>query len=600
MYVKTSKAESRFVPKKKPKNFKKTFKRLFKYFKEEKRILNFVFITVIIDSLIVILVPYLIGKCIDIIDFRNINYNILSILIITLLIFYIIDSIVNLTKEFVVVSMSQRIVKRIRSSLFKKIQLLPIEYFDTHHNGDLMSRITNDVENISGGISGSIVQIITSIITIVGTFIMMLILSPILTLISIVIIPLVLVLSNSIANKTKLFFKKQQVELGCLNSHIEESITNINIIKSFNYEDQSIKKFNTINNNLLEVSLKAQLYSSLLMPMMNVISNIGFALISFIGAILSVKGMITVGVIVTFLTYMKQFTRPLNEIANLFNTLQSAVAGCERVFEVLDEKIEEDFYSKENSLKNLDCIKGNIRFENVWFGYEKDKFILKDINFIIKEGTSNAIIGSTGSGKTTIINLITRFYQPDKGNILIDNENINTFYKKSFRKLFGVVPQDIYLFSGTIIDNIRYSKSEATYEEVVDACKLSNAHNFISNLKDGYYTEISESGQSLSIGEKQLLSIARAILNNPSLLILDEATSSIDTSTEKKIQDAIKVMMKGRTSIIIAHRLSTIMDCDNIMVMDKGHIVESGSHDELMELKGIYYKNICILKGESI
>lgn len=600
MYTKRYKSESRFIPKKKPKNFKKTFKRLLIYFKEEKKILNLIFTSVVIDSLIVILIPYLIGKCIDIIDFKNTNYNNLIIIIITLLIFYIVDSTINLSKEFVVVSMSQRIVKRIRSSLFNKIQQLPISYFDTHYNGDLMSRITNDVENISSGISGSIVQILTSTITILGTLIMMLILSPTLTFISIIIMPLVFILSRTIANKTKVFFKTQQVELGILNSHIEESITNINIIKAFNYEEKSIEKFNDINNKLLNVSLRAQLYSSLLMPMMNVISNMGFALISFIGAILSVKGIITVGIIVTFLTYMKQFTRPLNEIANLFNTLQSAVAGCERVFEILDENVEQDAYIKKDKLRNLDNIRGNIRFENVWFSYEKDKFILKNINFSIKEGTSNAIIGTTGSGKTTIINLITRFYEPCEGNIFIDDENINSFYKKNFRNLFGVVPQDVYLFSGTIIDNIKYSKGDATYEQVVDACKLSNAHNFIINLKDGYYTEISESGQSLSIGEKQLLSIARAILNNPSLLILDEATSSIDTNTEKKIQDAIKTMMKGRTSIIIAHRLSTIMDCDNIMVMDNGSIIESGSHEELMKLKGIYYKNICTLRGEKI
>ncbi|MGL5752677.1 MAG: ABC transporter ATP-binding protein, partial [Paraclostridium sp.] len=454
-----------------------------------------------------------------------------------------------------------------------------------------MSRITNDVENISSGISSSIVQIITSILTIVGTFFMMVLLSPILTLVVCIIIPSVLGLSKIISNKTKLFFKQQQVELGILNSHIEESITNINIIKAFTYEEKSINKFNTINDKLLETSLKAQVYSSLLMPMMNVVSNMGFALISFIGAILSVKQIITVGTIVTFLTYMKQFTRPLNEIANLFNTLQSAVAGCERVFEVLDESVEID------NAQSMKSIEGNIVFENVCFAYNRN-YILKDIRFEIKKGSSNAIIGSTGSGKTTIINLINRFYDSYKGKIIVDGQDINEYNKKEFRNCIGVVPQDIYIFDGTIIDNIKYSKLDATEEEVINACKLSNAHKFISNLKNGYYTQISENGQILSTGEKQLISIARAILKNPSILILDEATSSIDTNTEKKIQSAIKTMMKNRTSIIIAHRLSTIMDCDNIIVMDKGKIIERGSHSELMKLKGIYYTNICTLKGE--
>lgn len=598
MYGKRVKSESRFIPKKKPKDLKKTLKRLLMYFKDEKKLLYCILGTVIIDSLIVILIPYIIGKCIDIIDINNGYNNTVIILIIVLSLFYIFESLLNLSKEFITVGMSQRVVKKIRTSLFDKIQKLPISYFDNHYNGDLMSRLTNDVENISSGISSSIVQIIASILTILGTFIMMIYLNHILTIVAIITIPLVLGLSKIIARKTKVFFKNQQIELGALNSHIEESITNINVIKAFTYEEKTIQRFDEINNNLLEVSLKAQVYSSLLMPMMNVISNLGFTIISIVGSLLVVKDVITVGVIVTFLTYAKQFTRPLNEIANLFNTFQSAVAGCERVFEVLDEDIEKDDERYLDKLKNIVDVKGNIEFKNVSFAYKENNYILNNISFSIREGTSNAIIGATGSGKTTIINLITRFYNINDGSIYIEGEDINTYYKKSFRDSIGVVPQEIYLFSGTILDNIRYSKLDAKEEDVINACKLANAHNFITKLENGYYTEISESGQNLSTGEKQLLSIARSILKNPSLLILDEATSSIDTSTEKKIQDAIKTIMEGRTSIIIAHRLSTIMDCDNIIVMDKGVIVESGSHNQLMELRGIYYKNICTLRGE--
>lgn len=568
------------------------------YFKDEKKVLYCILCTVIIDSLIVILIPYVIGKCIDIIDINNGYNNTVIVLLLIILLFYIFESLLNLSKEFITVGMSQRIVKKIRISLFDKIQKLPISYFDNHYNGDLMSRLTNDVENISSGISSSLVQIITSILTIIGTFIMMIYLSPILTIVAIITIPLVLGLSKVIARKTKRFFKNQQVELGNLNAHIEESITNINVIKAFTYEEKIISRFDEINNKLLAVSLKAQVYSALLMPMMNVISNLGFTVISIVGSLLVVKNIITVGVIVTFLTYAKQFTRPLNEIANLFNTFQSAVAGCERVFEVLDEDIEKDDERYLDKLKNIVEVKGNIEFKNVLFAYKENNYILNNISFSIREGTSNAIIGATGSGKTTIINLITRFYNINDGSIYIEGEDINTYYKEGFRDSIGVVPQEIYLFSGTILDNIRYSKLDANEDDVINACKLANAHNFITKLENGYYTEISESGQNLSTGEKQLLSIARAILKNPSLLILDEATSSIDTSTEKKIQDAIKTIMEGRTSIIIAHRLSTIMDCDNIIVMDKGIVVESGSHNQLMELRGIYYKNICTLRGD--
>lgn len=593
-----SKIESRFTPRKKPKNTKKTIGRLLKYFKNEKNMFLLISILVLVDSLIVILIPLLIGKCVDLIDISGIKSSVFKVTLLALLIFYLIDSIVSLFKEFIMINMSQRVIKNIRSSVFSKLQTLPISYFDEHKTGDLMSRVTNDIDNISSGISSSITQIITSSITIIGTVIMMFLLSPSLTILSIITMPLVIILSKFIARRSKVFFKNQQIELGLLNSHIEENIKNMNVIKSFNYEQESIETFNEINDRLLKESLKAQIYSSLLMPMMNVITNIAFALISIAGAYLSIKNIITVGVIATFLSYTKQFTRPLNELANLFNTFQISIAGCERVFEILDEQVKEK-YKKEDT-KKVNMLKGDIEFKNVWFKYNEGDYILKDLSFKIKKGTSNAIIGTTGSGKTTIINLINRLYEHDKGNILVDGYNINNYEKESFNNAFSIVLQDIYLFNGTILENIKYSKLDATKDEVIDACKISNSHSFIMKLKNNYDTYIEEGGDSLSIGQKQLISISRAILKNPSILILDEATSSIDTNTERKVQEAIKHAMENRTSIIIAHRLSTIRDCDNIMVIDKGKVAESGTHEYLMNKRGIYYDSICSLKGENV
>lgn len=585
-----SKLESRFGPKKKPKNLKKTVLRLIHYFKEEKKILILLSIMILINSLIIVFIPILIGKSIDIIDSSSSNLSQLNIIIIILLSLYIIDGLVNICKEFVVINISQRVIKNIRIDIFKKLQLLPMYYFDTHHKGDLMSRMTNDIDSISSGVSSSMIQIISAIITIVGTITMMSILSLELTIVSIITMPLVILLSKYIANRSKGYFKKQQINLGILNTHIEESINNINIIKSFNYEDECIEKFYKINDKLLDSSLKAQIYSSLLMPMMNVISNIAFILISILGSYLAIENIITVGTITTFLSYTKQFTRPLNELANLFNTFQLSIAGCERVFEVIDENIKENTSIK--SIKPID-INGNIEFENVYFKYdENDKYVLNGINFKIKEGTSNAIVGTTGSGKTTIINLINSLYDTYSGKILIDGEDIKKYDKKSLNEYISVVSQDIYLFNGSIMDNIRYSKLDASDKEVIECCKLVNIHGSIIKLKNKYDTYIYECGNSLSEGQKQLISIARAILKNPAILILDEATSSIDTHTEKRVQEAIKVVMKGRTSIIIAHRLSTIRHCDNIMVIDKGKVVEYGTHEDLIKNKGIYYKSI--------
>lgn len=585
--------QNRFKEKIKPKNFKKTIKRLWSYFKCEKKLLLIMILLVVIDSLLVIISPYLIGKAVDYIDFKNLN--LLNITLIALVVSYLIDVLIKFFENFIIYGMGQRVVKRIREEVFLKFQYLPILFFDTNSKGDIMSRVSNDIENISSGISDTLISLLSGLLTIIATLIIMVILSPILTLCTIITIPLVIILTKLISKKTKILFKNQQVELGKLNGHIEEMISGIDVVKMFNHEEKSINTFEDINENLLNVSIKAQVYSALLMPMMNVINNLAFALISIVGAILATKNIITVGVIATFLSYSRSFTRPLNDLANLFNTFQSALAGCERVFEILDSKEE---VKDIKNCKVFDKINDELVFDNVSFGYKENEYILKNINLNIKANTSNAIIGETGCGKTTIVNLITRFYEIDNGTISIDGINIKDYFKESYRDAFSVVLQDSYLFNETIKENIRYGNLNASDDEIIDACKKVGAHNFITKLKDGYNTIISESGGELSQGQKQLLTIARSILKNPNILILDEATSSVDTKTELKIQETMLDIMKGRTSFIIAHRLSTIRNCDNIIVIQNGKISEMGNHDELMKLKGYYYKNVNILNNK--
>ena len=582
--------KNRFGVKVKPKNFKKSILRLWGYFQEEKKMLSIIILLIIVDTVAVILAPYLIGKAVDLIQIKD--TNLLRITLIALFLFYFIDTIITIVENVIIFGISQRIVKQMRNRLFTKLQNLPVSYFDKSSNGDIMSRLANDVDNISTGISDSIANLISGTLSIVLTITIMIYLSPLLTLCTIISIPFVFILTKFITKKTQVLFKMQQVELGQLNGHIEEMISGINIVKAFNYEEKSINHFKQINKDMLKVSTTAQIYSSLLMPMTNVINNIAFALISVVGAMLVTKNILTVGVIATFLSYSKSFARPLNSLANLFNDLQSALAGCERVFEILDEQEEKE--DRKDCVK-FDELKDNITFNNIYFGYKENENIIKNISLKIKANTSNAIIGETGSGKTTIVNLITRFYDVNKGSINIDGVNIRDYCKDSYRNAFGVVLQDSYLFSESIIENIRYGNLNATDNEVVDACKNVGAHNFILKLKDGYNTIINESGQELSQGQRQLLTIARCILKEPKILILDEATSSVDTKTELKIQETMLEIMKGRTTFIIAHRLSTIRNCDNIIVIQNGQISEMGNHEELMKLKGYYYNNVNIL-----
>jgi len=572
----------------KPKNFRKTVRRLWSYFGAERKTLIIIFIFIIIDSAIVLMGPYLIGRAVNAMSTKNgkVDFNLLSIIVIALLISYLVDAAINLFQGFAMASSSQRIVKTMRNNLFLKLQKLPMVFFDTNSHGDIMSRLSNDIDNVSSTISQSAIALMTGVITIAGSFIMMLILSPILTVASLITVPLVFLLTRSIAKKTGRLFKSQQMELGKLNGLIEETISGNYIIKAFNHEAETVSEFDEINERLCVVGLKAQIYSGFLMPIMNVINNIGFAAVAGVGGILAVQNMITVGVIASFLSYSRQFTRPLNNLANIFNTLQSAVAGAERVFEILDAGEEtEDVKAPKEIVESI----GHVQFNNVYFGYRKDVNILKNINFEVQSGESVALVGPTGAGKTTIVNLLTRFYDVTSGIIHIDGVDIREYTRDSLRRCFGIVLQDTYLFTGTIKENIKYGNLDATDIEVQNAAKMANAHEFIKRLPKGYETILSESGSNLSQGQRQLLAIARAILTNPSILILDEATSSVDTRTELRIQEAMLKLMHGRTSFIIAHRLSTIRDANKIMVIDDGQIIEMGNHAELINKKGKYY-----------
>lgn len=467
------------------------------------------------------------------------------------------------------------------------MQSLPISFFDTRMHGDLMSRLSNDIENISITISESTVELLASVIIITGSLTMMFFLSPILTMVSIIIIPMVFLVTGVIASRTRIMFKQQQTVLGKLNGQAEEMITGIQVVKSFNHEDKVMEEFEEINEALCKVATKALIWSGNIMPLMNVINNIGFAVVAGFGGVLAVQNLITVGIMASFLSYSRQFARPLNEIANTFNSLQSAVAGAERVFEILDEREETDDAKGAVTLMNS---RGYVVFKDVAFGYRSGVPILRQVSFEVAAGSSIALIGPTGSGKTTIVNLLTRFYDVSSGSISIDGRDIREYTRDSLRKCFGIVLQDTYLFSGTILENIRYGRLEATEKEVFSAAQMANADTFIRRLPIGYQTILSESGGNLSQGQRQLLAIARAILANPSILILDEATSSVDTRTELQIQEAMLKLMQGRTSFIIAHRLSTIRFADTIMVIDNGKIMERGNHETLMQLGGVYHK----------
>lgn len=573
----------------KPKNWKLTLKRLWSYIGTEKKLLAFIFFMVLLDSAIMLAGPYLIGVAIDTMKGGpgQVDFSSLEIVLLALVAAYATDGLLTFGQGWLMAGVSQRIVATLRRSLFAKLQKLPLRIFDTRSHGDLMSRLTNDIDNVSSTVAQAVVQVMTGSISILGALIMMLYLSPLLTLVSLLTVPAVFLLTRTIARKTAVLFKAQQARLGALNGHVEETISGIHIVKAFNREEKVIEQFEAINKELCEVGTQAQIRSGFLMPLMNVIGNVGFALIATVGAWLVVEDAITVGIIASFLSYSRQFVRPLNDLAGTFNQLQSGIAGAERVFDILDE--EEEPEDAPDATRLEDPV-GHVRFDRVEFGYRADVPILRNVSFDSPAGSSTALVGPTGAGKTTIVNLLTRFYDVTGGSVQIDGKDIREYTMDSLRRSFGIVLQDTYLFSGTIKENIRYGKPDATDAEIREAAVMANADTFIRRLPHGYDTLIAENGGNLSQGQRQLLAIARVILSKPAILILDEATSSIDTRTELQIQDALLQIMKGRTTFIIAHRLNTIREADRIMVIDRGQIVEQGSHDELMARQGAYYR----------
>lgn len=570
----------------KPKDFWVTMARLWGYFGKERRVLAIIYSLVIGSTFLGLAAPYLIGKIIDAMWAGRgaASPEALRLLTGALLAAFLLDFGLNLLQGWLMAGVSQRIVLDLRKTLFAKLQRLPVSFFDRRTHGELMSRLTNDIDNISGTISQSTSQLMASTLSTAGSLVLMLLLSPILTLACLVTVPLVFLLTKTIAARTRLFFHEQQKVLGQLNGQIEESISGIQVVKAFHHETQTIAQFEELNGRLCGVGRQAQIWAGFLMPLMNVINNLGFVAVAGVGGFLAVRNLTSVGVIASFLSYSRQFVRPLNDIANIFNALQTAVAGAERVFEILDEPEEAADPPGAVELSNP---KGEVVFENVSFGYGAQP-ILKGVNFYAGAGSSTALAGPTGAGKTTLVNLLARFYDAQEGRILIDGRDIRAYTRGSLRRCFGIVLQDTYLFSGTIKENIRYGRLDASDAAVTAAAVMANADGFIKRLPGGYDTVLSESGANLSQGQRQLLAIARAILADPAILILDEATSSIDTRTELHIQEAMLKLLQGRTSFIIAHRLSTIREANMILVMQHGAIVAQGRHQDLLLRPGIY------------
>ncbi len=587
---------NRFAPGAKPKNAKGTLLRIVKiYIRWAKTIFAAMALTVV-TSVVSILTPYYVGKTFNTFSItnRSVDKDRLLTLLAIILALYLIGWLANLINGLLILKVSQKLVYTLRSEFFSKMQRLPLSFYDTRSHGDTMSRITNDVDNISSTIAQTTTQLLASIITLTGTLAVMIWMNIPLTLVVLLCIPLVALLTRTIARKSRAFFKAQQVSLGALNGIIEENILGMKMVKAFHKQEDIIGHFKEVNGKLYNSSYKAQVWSGYMMPLMNVINNLIFAVVAIVGGILSVGYGLAIGTVVSFLSYSKQFAQPLNSIAGMFNTIQSALAGAERVFEILD--YEEEKPDKENAAE-MEAPKGEVAFKEVSFSYDKKTPILKGVSFQVKAGETIALVGETGAGKTTIVNLLTRFYDADTGEVTIDNVPVTDMKREALRRCFSVVLQDTCLFSGTIYDNIRYARTDASKEEVISAAKMAHAHDFIDKLPEGYDTEVSSSADNLSQGQRQLIAIARAVLCDSPILILDEATSSVDTKTEKEIQRALTGLMVNRTSFLVAHRLSTIRDADRIMVIGEGSILEAGSHERLMEQKGRYYEMVMSQMG---
>lgn len=573
--------------KERAKNMGATLKRIWQYLSKQKRMLTLVILMVVTSSGLSLLGPYMVGMSIDhFIVTREMDG--LGKVLVALIFVFLCHSLAIFLQNFWMVGIAQNTVYELREDLFKQFHRLPISYFDKRQHGELMSRLTNDIDNVNNTLNSSVIQIASSVLTLAGTLIVMLLLSPILTVVTMVIVPMMYYAMKWITSRTGPLYKLQQKNLGEVNGYVEEIVSGQHVVKTYSQEKKVIAAFEERNNELKKTGFWALMISGLIPKVMNMLNFLSFGLIALVGGLLAIysnQELVTVGIIVIFTEYARQFTRPLNELSNQFNILLSAIAGAERVFNVMDEEKEER--DEEQAMEILET-NGHIIFDDVTFAYEED-IVLDNISFEAKPGQTIAFVGHTGAGKTTIINLISRFYNYDSGRITLDGIDLKAIKRSSLRKHMAFVLQDAFLFHGTIRENIRYGKLDATDEEVIQAAKDANAHEFIMKLPDGYETVLDQTGSGISQGQKQLLTIARALIANPSILILDEATSNIDTVTELKIQDALKRLMKGRTSFVIAHRLNTVREADVIIMLEHGKIIEKGNHDQLMEQKGAYY-----------
>lgn len=574
---------SRNMTVEKPQNGKKTLKRLMGYFVSEKKMLFLLMLAVVVVVACSVYAPKLQSNAIDAIAIRQ--WDMLSPILIVMVIIYIIHSICTYMQSKLSAVLSQNIVSRMRKDLFLNIVNLPIRYLDANSHGDIMSRMTNDIENISTTVSQSMSSLFSGILTVIGTVVMMIALCPQLAVLSCVTVILTIVATKLLSKAMRFFFKKRQVILGQLNGNVEEMVTGYRTVVAYNRQNAVVNDFDNVSDELTRVGIIAEIFGGSMGPVMNVINNVGFVIIAAFGGYFAINNIISIGVISAFIVYARQFGRPIDELAQIYGQIQTAVAGAERVFEVMDEPLED-----KSGKKNMDDLRGIIRFKNVNFSYTKEKQVLYDFNLEVKAGQKVALVGSTGSGKTTVVNLLMRFYDVDSGEILIDDVNIKDIDCDSLRRNTAIVLQDTVLFADSIENNLRYSNSSATDEQMYMAARMSNCDSMIRKMPQGYDTQLMSEGENISQGQRQLLSIARAFLAQPKILILDEATSSVDTRTEKHIQDAMVKLMKDRTSLIIAHRLSTIQDADLIVVMDEGRIAETGSHANLLAKKGKYYQ----------
>lgn len=578
----------------KAKNFKGSIGKLTKYMGRYRFAILIVMIFAAVSTVFSVIGPKVMGKATTalaeglmgkIAGTGGIDFDYIAKIILITLGLYAISTVFSFIQGWTMTTITQKICYRLRKEISEKINRMPMKYFESRTYGEVLSRITNDVDTLGMALNQSITQIITSVATLIGVLVMMISISPLMTLIALFILPVSLILISTVVRKSQKYFKTQQEYLGHINGQVEETYGGHLVIKAFNKEEETTEKFNQTNKILYDSAWKSQFLSGLMQPIMNFVGNLGYVAVAISGAILATRGVITIGDIQAFIQYVKNFTQPITQMAQVANQVQSMAAAAERVFEFLEEEEEDQIV--ENPVK-LDEIKGSVEFKNVHFGYNPENIIVNDFSAKVKPGQKIAIVGPTGAGKTTMVKLLMRFYDVNAGEILIDGHNVKDFNRHDLREAFGMVLQDTWLFKGSIMENIRYGRLDATDEEVIEAAKAAHAHHFIKTLPDGYNMELNEDASNVSQGQKQLLTIARAILADNKIMILDEATSSVDTRTEVRIQKAMDNLMKGRTSFIIAHRLSTIKNADLILVMKDGDIIEQGTHEELLAANGFY------------